>query len=387
MRRAISIILAGMLLGAIASASAAPGGGVFASPPGVIGSVACADSCSALTLARPGSTIRILGTGLDEVQSVVFLGARAGGDEVSVPATVINPTEVTVIVPPGAVGGHLQTVNADGNPSVPSHQVLAISAAPQAFTGTVQASVSASRIYFDGTNPATLSYFVDSASDSTVTVALVHGKHGSVVASWGPIALAPGVVGQVTWSGAKATGTGAVAASGSYSFDVSVASSGSRTVAGPQATSTFAFLPDVFPVQGAHTFNMSSGRFGAQRTGHIHEGQDVMADCGTPLVAARGGTVEKVGVDANAGNYVVIDAAGTGVDMVYAHLRHPSPLQEGGAVLSGQSIGVVGRTGDATACHLHFEEWTAPGWYKGGHPYDPLPDLRAWDKQSRAAKR
>jgi murein DD-endopeptidase MepM/ murein hydrolase activator NlpD len=42
----------------------------------------------------------------------------------------------------------------------------------------------------------------------------------------------------------------------------------------------------------------------------------------------------------------------------------------------------VGRTGDATACHLHFEEWTAPGWYTGGSPFDPLADLRAWDAYS-----
>jgi murein DD-endopeptidase MepM/ murein hydrolase activator NlpD len=45
-------------------------------------------------------------------------------------------------------------------------------------------------------------------------------------------------------------------------------------------------------------------------------------------------------------------------------------------------IGYVGRTGDATACHLHFEMWSAPGWYDGGRPFDPLPSLLAWDKSS-----
>ena len=38
---------------------------------------------------------------------------------------------------------------------------------------------------------------------------------------------------------------------------------------------------------------------------------------------------------------------------------------------------IVGDTGDATACHLHFEIWTAPGWYEGGSPIDPLPYLKS----------
>jgi len=47
--------------------------------------------------------------------------------------------------------------------------------------------------------------------------------------------------------------------------------------------------------------------------------------------------------------------------------------------VTGQPIGFVGRTGDATACHLHFEMWPAPGWYTGGSAVDPLPSLKSWD--------
>ena len=54
-----------------------------------------------------------------------------------------------------------------------------------------------------------------------------------------------------------------------------------------------------------------------------------MADCGTPLVAARGGTVQYAGYEGNAGNYVVIDGKGTPLDFMYAHLAEPSPLQTG----------------------------------------------------------
>jgi murein DD-endopeptidase MepM/ murein hydrolase activator NlpD len=37
---------------------------------------------------------------------------------------------------------------------------------------------------------------------------------------------------------------------------------------------------------------------------------------------------------------------------------------------------IVGR---ASGCHLHFEMWTAPGWYQGGDVFDPLPELTRWD--------
>ena len=64
------------------------------------------------------------------------------------------------------------------------------------------------------------------------------------------------------------------------------------------------------------------------------------------------------------------------------HLRAPALVDAGDRVRTGQLLGYVGRTGDATACHLHFEMWTAPGWYDGGHAFDPLPSLMAWDKTS-----
>jgi murein DD-endopeptidase MepM/ murein hydrolase activator NlpD len=393
MRRALPIIVAGVLLGVAAPADSASTGGAYASTPGVITAVSCATGCAGLSLARVGATIRIAGTGLSGVTQVTFIGGHGDGDDVLAPATAVSPTEVTTVVPLGARNGRLRVLNADGAPSQPSRQAVAITAAPAANSGAVQAQVSASHVYFDGTNPATLSYFVDSSTPSSVTVSLIHGTKGTQVDAWGPTTVAPGTVGEVTWAGTQTASGGGVASSGKYTFEISVSvpslanETGTRAVAAPSAASSFSFLPDVFPVQGAHTFNLGSGRFGAQRAGHIHQGQDVMADCGTPLVAARGGTVIQNAVDVNAGNYLVIHPAGGGDDMVYAHLRHPSPVKEGDTVLSGQSIGVVGETGDATACHLHFEEWTPPGWYKGGHPIDPLPDLRAWDKEAKAASK
>ena len=67
-----------------------------------------------------------------------------------------------------------------------------------------------------------------------------------------------------------------------------------------------------------------------------------------------------------AGNYMVIDGAGTDVDYVYMHLAEPSPFRDGRPRYTGQRSAPVGDTGDAVGCHLHFELWTGPGWYDGG---------------------
>ena len=54
----------------------------------------------------------------------------------------------------------------------------------------------------------------------------------------------------------------------------------------------FDLYQHLFPIRGRHNYGQSGARFGAGRSGHSHQGQDVMAACGTPLVAARGGVVK-----------------------------------------------------------------------------------------------
>ena len=64
------------------------------------------------------------------------------------------------------------------------------------------------------------------------------------------------------------------------------------------------------------------------------------------------------------------------------HLREAALVDQGDHVYTGQLIGHAGDTGRADGCHLHFEIWTAPGWYSGGHPVDPLPSLLGRDRTS-----
>jgi murein DD-endopeptidase MepM/ murein hydrolase activator NlpD len=137
----------------------------------------------------------------------------------------------------------------------------------------------------------------------------------------------------------------------------------------------------VFPVVGAHTFGGDDGRFGAGRAGHIHEGQDVVAAEGLPVVAPLAGTIAARDYQASgAGFYLTLDAA-DGRSFFFAHCQKDTfAVTLGQAVTAGQQLCRVGRTGDASGPHLHFEIWIG-GWRttKDSHPVDPLLQLQAWD--------
>jgi murein DD-endopeptidase MepM/ murein hydrolase activator NlpD len=130
----------------------------------------------------------------------------------------------------------------------------------------------------------------------------------------------------------------------------------------------------VFPVRGAYDFGTHVNTFGG---GRGHEGHDVFAKCGTPVVAALPGKVTLTKWHDRAGHYAVVKAT-DGTSQAYMHLREAPSVRKGDDVLAGTPLGRVGDTGRASGCHLHFELWTAPGWYEGGKPIDPLPYLKRW---------
>jgi len=275
---------------------------------------------------------------------------------------------------------------AAGGPPPAGSPSGAPSEAPTAGTvALTSAEATPHKSFFYGFRTPSLSFSIASTQAKNDLQIDVVSSTGEVVRSFYRNGVAPETTVRIRWDGT--IGTGRPARNGRYSFRVSPQGAGTSAAARATTSSEplslgFALYGYQFPVLGKHDFGGAAGRFGAARSGHTHEGQDTMAACGTPLVAARGGTVQYAGYQSAAGNYIVIDGKGTGLDFMYAHLAEPSPLKAGEPVRTGQPIGVVGDTGDATACHLHFEIWTAPGWYEGGSPIDPLPYLEKWDAYS-----
>jgi murein DD-endopeptidase MepM/ murein hydrolase activator NlpD len=139
------------------------------------------------------------------------------------------------------------------------------------------------------------------------------------------------------------------------------------------------FADHRFPVVGPYNFGGPDARFGASRPGHIHQGQDILAPEGTPVVAPRGGLITwRAYQKDGAGYYLVLAGQDETYNYVFMHLQAGSILvSKGDIVKTGQRLANVGETGAASAPHLHFEIWDGP-WFAGGKPIDPLPFLRSW---------
>lgn len=104
--------------------------------------------------------------------------------------------------------------------------------------------------------------------------------------------------------------------------------------------------------------------FGTRR---LHRGIDVGASSGTPIAAAKGGTVILAGWNGGYGNCVVI-SHGDGITSLYAH-QSSLAVSVGDTVSRGDIVGYVGSTGQSTGPHLHFEIRVS------GTAVDPAPYL------------
>ncbi len=111
-----------------------------------------------------------------------------------------------------------------------------------------------------------------------------------------------------------------------------------------------------------------SSRYG-RRWGRMHAGIDLRAPRGTPIRAAAAGRVIFSGFRGAYG-YKVIISHGRGVETVYAH-NSRNLVKRGQRVKQGEIIAHVGRTGNATGSHVHFE------FRRHGQALDPVRQIHA----------
>jgi murein DD-endopeptidase MepM/ murein hydrolase activator NlpD len=116
------------------------------------------------------------------------------------------------------------------------------------------------------------------------------------------------------------------------------------------------------PVAG--TFSSGFG----DRSGGRHAGIDILAPAGTEVVSASPGIAEYTGSGKRGYGRAVILDHGEGITTLYGHLA-TIRVQSGETVPAGAVIGTVGRSGNATTFHLHFELRV------DGEAVDPIPYL------------
>ncbi len=113
--------------------------------------------------------------------------------------------------------------------------------------------------------------------------------------------------------------------------------------------------------------NISSG-FG-YRGGDLHAGIDLRAPAGSKIYASASGRVTYAGTRRSYGRMIVIDH-GAGIETAYAH-NMQNLVDVGQKVRQGQVIATVGRSGNATGYHVHFEV------RHQGKPVDPADQVSA----------
>ncbi|HEX6061322.1 MAG TPA: M23 family metallopeptidase [Candidatus Limnocylindria bacterium] len=140
----------------------------------------------------------------------------------------------------------------------------------------------------------------------------------------------------------------------------------------PSPTWTLPLAGEMSQPFGPTSFGMEPARlFQGTYYWHFHDGVDILAAAGTPIVAPARGRVVFVGQMMD-GAEVVVLAHDNGLVSLYAHLQMgplAPTIKAGDIVQAGDRIGAVGLTGMTTGYHLH---WAV---YQGGLPIDPMGTL------------
>lgn len=136
----------------------------------------------------------------------------------------------------------------------------------------------------------------------------------------------------------------------------------------------------VIPVEGVSVTELTDSYSDSRSDGtRLHEAIDIMAPTGTPVVAAAGGTVEKLFQSDAGGLTVYVRSTDRETLYYYAHLdSYAVGLREGQVVAAGREIGTVGSSGNASddAPHLHFAIMRTASnaqWWEPANPVNPYP--------------
>ncbi len=360
---------AGVACSLLAGVGVASGSGGLTTPePPEALEARCLELCLGVREVAETGKVEITGKNLGAVDAVKL---GSGAEKQVIEPTKVRSSRVRFVVPEGAGSGKPVVIDAYGNKS---RAPVRLEVGPKdaidesgAFA-VRRTDVNRAKTFFHCKRRSKFEYLFEADGPADVRIDVLKGKRGKLVDSIVKRDQEPFANHRAGWDGLSENGK--VAPNGKYNFEVSELSGGD----GEQAK--FRYYDHKFPLRGKHDYGDGLG------AGRNHRGQDIFAACGNKVVAARGGRVQTKAYHGAAGYYVVIDGRKTGVDYVYMHLSRKGRPKLGAKVKTGERIGFNDDTGNASGCHVHFEMWSAPGWYEGGKVLDPTKSLKRWDRWS-----
>ncbi|WP_347454871.1 M23 family metallopeptidase [Acinetobacter thermotolerans] len=136
--------------------------------------------------------------------------------------------------------------------------------------------------------------------------------------------------------------------------------------------------PLTIPVEGVKQRQLNDTWGAARSEGRQHEGIDIFAKHGTPVLSATNGIVRKIGTN-NLGGKVIWITGPELTNHYYAHLEdYAEHIQEGDWVEAGEVIAYVGNTGNAktTPPHLHYGIYLSGKGAANPYPYLKAEELK-----------
>jgi len=369
-RRGVTLAAAAALTAALTAAglAGAEDGGVGAPAPPEVRSAQCIDRCLDLRRVAETGTVELGGRDLASVTTVRLDGAEG---KLDVEPRQAKSSRVKFRVPLGAQSGKPVVIDEFGNKARSPERLKIVGedmiTEVEGFKVT-SAEATPSKSFFEGKRRSRVEYLFEAEQPTDVRIDVLKGRKRRLIDTVVKRDQDPFASHSAAWNGLGDDGK--VAPNGKYSFEVTQLSGSDGDRAG------FRYYDHKFPLAGGHTYGDGLG------AGRNHQGQDIFAKRGNDVYAARGGRIQTSSYHSSAGYYIVVDGAKTGVDYVYMHLSRKGRAKKGSRVKTGERIGFNDDTGNASGCHVHFEMWSAPGWYEGGHVLSPTKPLKRWDRWS-----